>query len=184
MLVDISKGPEPTRLISDKPYFMIRRSWHSEMFLQNNQPIGYMYLLEPLDEAPVAAIATGPIALVDNSPCYCTVEVGYGDYKNSFNLTVRDPRDPPTQDDGSDEELLGWTPWGTLDSFTTKMMSVVPHRHRERGELGLDGGADAWGIDGNWNASKAPYFDRAPRPRLVGSELSSTPSTGRTNQGA
>jgi hypothetical protein len=126
VLVDVSKGPEPTRLIGDKAYFMIRRYWHSEVFLLNNQPIGYMYLLEPLDEAPALAIATGPIALVDEvSPRYCSVEVGYGDYGVAYDLTVRDPRNPPTQDNGSDEVVLGWAPWATLDSFTTKTVNVT-----------------------------------------------------------
>ncbi|MBX3209917.1 MAG: hypothetical protein KF764_33110 [Labilithrix sp.] len=125
LLVDVSKGPEPTRLIGDKAYFMIRRYWHSEVFLLNNQPIGYMYLLEPLDEAPSLAIATGPIALVKNSPRYCAVAVGYGDFGAAYDLTGRDPTKPATQDNGSDEVVLGWAPWATLGTFTTKTVNVT-----------------------------------------------------------
>ena len=125
LLVDVSKRPEPTRLIGDKAYFMVRRYWHSEVFLLNNQPIGYMHVLEPLDEAPAVAIATGPIALVKSSPRYCSIEVGYGDYGVAYDLTVWDPRNSPTQDNGSDEEVLGWAPWGTLDTFTTATVNVT-----------------------------------------------------------
>ncbi len=126
LLVDVSKGPEPTRLIGGKAYFMIRRFWHSEVFLLNNQPIGYMYLLEPLDDAPVLAIATGPIALVNkNSPRYCSIEVGYGDYGVAYDLTGRDPRTPATQENGSDEVVLGWAPWAALNTFTTKTVNVT-----------------------------------------------------------
>jgi hypothetical protein len=36
----------------------------------------------------------------------------------------------------------------------------------DRGELGFHGGADAWGVDGKWNAVRTPYVDLALLGRL------------------
>jgi hypothetical protein len=124
LLVDLSKGPEPTRIVDGKAYFMMRRFWHSEEWVVSNRPIGYMYVLEPLDDAPVLAIGSGSISLSED-PLWCVIEVGYGDYGVAYDLGTRDPRQPATQVNGSDTFVLGWAPWASLSTFTTKTVNVT-----------------------------------------------------------
>jgi hypothetical protein len=104
---------------------MMRRYWHSETFLLMNLPIAEMYVLEPLDQTPVLAIGSAAIALVNDAPRSCLVEVGFGDYGAAYNVRQYDPRQPAVQDNGSDEIGLGWAPWGALDTFTVKKVNVT-----------------------------------------------------------
>ncbi|MBX3210130.1 MAG: hypothetical protein KF764_34180 [Labilithrix sp.] len=181
-LVDVSKGPEPTRIVNGKAYFMIRRFWNSERWVLGNQ-IGYMYLLEPLDEAPVLAIASGPIALIDNEPCYCHGEVGYGDYGVSYDLGTRDPRQAATQNNGSDTVVLGWAPWPSLSTFTTKTVNVKDFGLGSKVGYFLE---PALGENSIWFSTRAPrsvgIFELAPQSaRLLSGNLSSeypTPAPG------
>jgi len=182
-LVDVSKGPEPTRLVGGKAYFMIGRFWHSEQWLPSNTPIGYMYVLEPLDEAPVLAIASGPIALIDNAPRYCSGEVGFGDYGVSYDVGTRDPRQPAKQDNGADTFLLGWAPWENLTSFTTKTVNVMDFGLASKIGYFLN---PALGEKSIWFTTRAPrsvgLFELEPRSaRLLKVNLPSetpTPASG------
>ncbi|MBN9166412.1 MAG: hypothetical protein BGO98_29945 [Myxococcales bacterium 68-20] len=178
-LVDISKGPEPTRLIGGKPYFLIRRFWHSEVFLTMNLPIGHMYVLEPLDGAPVVAIATGPVALINNSARYCKFEVGYGDYGIAYQADLRAPTKPATQDNGLDESLLGWAPWASLGEFTTRTINVTDFGLGSKVGYFLD---PVLGERSIWFSTRAPrsvgIFELGPQsPRLLQDKLYSESPT-------
>ncbi|MBX3219590.1 MAG: hypothetical protein KF795_03655 [Labilithrix sp.] len=59
---------------------------------------------------------------------------------------------------------------GTDDSGEPPPLPLIHAAYRtgigERGEVGLHGGLDTWGVDGKWNALRTPHFDLALLGRL------------------